>query len=90
MKRLLKLKWMACMLVLCIGFGGTVSVVAQDLPMYEENTLYVKFKDHSEISAKKMLNAKSGSNNIQTALLGINAGLIKRFQIEPQAFSMAL
>ncbi|MDE6514956.1 MAG: S8 family serine peptidase [Bacteroidales bacterium] len=90
MKRLLKLKWMACMLVLCIGFGGTVSVVAQDLPMYEENTLYVKFKDHSEISAKKMLNAKSGSNNIQTALLGINADLIKRFQIEPQAFSMAL
>lgn len=89
MKFLQKLKWMVCLPILCIGFGGTASVFAQDFPIYEENTLYVKFKDHSEISAKTMLNAKSGSNGIQTSLL-INADLIKRFKIEPQAFSMAL
>ena len=83
-----KLKWLACTLILCTGFGGTASVSAQDLPIYEENTLYVKFKDHSEISAKTML-SKSGSKDVQTSLL-VNTDLIKRFKIEPQAFSMAL
>ncbi|MDE6440080.1 MAG: hypothetical protein K2K51_03565, partial [Bacteroidales bacterium] len=90
MKFLLKLRWMAYLLILCIGYGGTASVFAQDLPVYEDNTLYVKFKDHSGISAKTMLNAKSGSSHIQTSLLGLNADLIKRFRIEPQAFPMAL
>ena len=85
-----KLKWLACTLILCTGFGGTASVSAQDLPRYEENTLYVKFKDRSEISAKKMLNGKSDSKGVQTSLLGLNDDLIKRFKIETQALSMAL
>lgn len=90
MKFLQKLKWVACLLILCIGFGGTASVFAQDLPRFEENTLYVKFKDRSAISAKKMLDAKSDNKTIRTSMLGLSNQLIERFQVEPEALSMSL
>lgn len=90
MKRLLKLKWMVCLLILGIGFSGTASVLAQDLPRFEENTLYVKFKDRSEISAKKMLDAKSDTKSIQTSRLGLSRQIMDRFKIEPEALSMSL
>lgn len=85
-----KLKWLACTLILCTGFGGTASVSAQDLPRYEENTLYVKFKDRSEISAKKMLNGKGDTKTIQTSMLGFSNSLMDRFKVIPEALSMSL
>ncbi|MDE5606538.1 MAG: S8 family serine peptidase [Bacteroidales bacterium] len=90
MKFLLKLRWMAYLLILCIGFGGTASVFAQDLPRYEENTLYVKFKDGSGISAKKMLDAKNDTKIIRTSMLGLSNNLMNRFKIDPEALSLSL
>ncbi|MDE6515320.1 MAG: S8 family serine peptidase [Bacteroidales bacterium] len=89
MNFLLKIRRIA--LMLCVLFGGTTaSVFAQDLPRYEENTLYVKFKDGSEISAKKMLDVKSDTKTIRTAMLGLSNNLMNRFKIEPEALSMSL
>lgn len=86
----LKIRRIAHTLMLCALFGGTVSVFAQETPRFEENTLYVKFKDRSEISAKKMLNAKSDTKTIQTSMLGLSNSLIERFKIESEAISMSL
>lgn len=86
----LKIRRIAYTFMLCALFGGTTAVFAQDLPRYEENTLYVKFKDGSEISAKKMLDAKNDTKTIRTAMLGLSNNLMNRFQIEPEALSMSL
>lgn len=86
----LKIRRIAYTFMLCALFGGTTAVFAQDLPRYEENTLYVKFKDHSEISAKKMLDVKSDTKSIRTSMLGLSNNLMNRFKIEPEALSMSL
>lgn len=90
MNFLLKIRQIAYAFMLCALFGGTATVFAQDLPRFEENTLYVKFKDRSAISAKKMLNAKSDTKIIQTSMLGLSNNLMNRFRIEPEALSMSL
>lgn len=77
-------------MLLFFGLGGGTLVVAQDTPLYEENTLYVKFKDKSTISAKKLLQSKNGETTVPTSLLGLSANLVNRFKIEPEAISMSL
>lgn len=88
MMLLQKLKWILCALILFFGLGSTWGF-AQEMPLYEENTLYVKFKDQSEISAKKMLQSKNGEKMVATSLLGFSNNLISRYKIDPEAVSMA-
>ncbi len=88
MMLLQKLKWFLGVLILFIGLGGTRSV-AQETPLYEENSLYVKFKDRSEISAKKLLQSKSGDKTVATSLLGFSNNLISRYKIDSEAISMS-
>lgn len=89
MRLLQKLKWCAGTLFLLLGFGCPTLGLAQDTPLYEENTLYVKFKDNSGISAKKMLSGKNGKKDIETSFLGFSANLISRFKINSEALSMS-
>lgn len=88
MMLLQKLKRSLYTLTILFGLGGSWAM-AQDFPLYEENTLYVKFKDQSEISAKKMLQSKNSEKMVATSLLGFSNNLISRYKIDPEAVSMA-
>lgn len=82
------LKRIVRLCLLLIGMSGLQFGFAQDYPRFEENTLYVKFKDQSPVSAKKM--QVKGEMAIPTRLLGFSAKLIDRYKIMPEATPMAL
>lgn len=85
-----RLKRFAGALLLLLGFGCMNWGFGQDYPRFEENSLYVKFKDQSAVSAKKMLQQKNGEKQIKTALLGLPQNVISRYKILPEAVSMSL
>ena len=91
MKFLQEMKWLASLTLVFLGLGclsfGTAQ--EQDLPLYEENSLYVKYKDNSDVCAMK-LRPKNGERNVSTVLLGISDRVTEYFHVLPEAVSMSL
>ncbi len=91
MKFLQEMKWLSSLLMVFLGWGCFSFGMAQekDLPLYQENALYVKYKDHSDVCASK-LRPKNGERNVNSALLGISDRVIEQFYVLPDAVSMSL
>ena len=87
-----KWKWLVSLTTALLGLGCLSLGMAQnndDLPLYEENSLYVKYKDNSDICAMK-LRPKNGERNVSTVLLGISDRVTEYFHVLPEAVSMSL
>lgn len=87
-----KWKWLVSLTTVFFGLGCLSLGMAQnndDLPLYEENSLYVKYKDNSDICAMK-LRPKNGERNVRTVLLGISDRVTEYFHVLPEAVSMSL
>lgn len=78
------------LLFFVVGLCFNSFTFGQDRPKYQEGSLYIKFKDESQVSAKKMLTSKSGSPIVYTSKLGLDAKMVEKLGIMSTSTSLHL